>query len=604
VNLQKLTLGFLYLSFALSANAAKKSINLNFMQQNLHYLHKEIQIEPSFEYVSLKGPKFVGVNGYEEIGVDTRISTSEYFKQLSWSQSVFPALAGGGVGHGTAFYVGSNLILTNKHVAQTTYHARECGKFEIDVAFPFKEKITCKEVQYCSMEYDFCLLEMNNFKNGDSLDEHLPAFPLKDTKNINDIESVYAIGNAVNFGIQGSKASKVYREVINNNFVQELELFIHYAPTFGGSSGSPLIDQNGDVIGINFAEKIYRAGRFRAEVGDKFYNLAVPMDIILKELRENVPSAYAELGQSKKEFIEVDQLLETLKSVKSVIYSENEFKKLLSTVGKNDDIFNLKTFAENQQIEFQHLKTDQRINEAIKFLLKSRITLKDLFIDNFNLIIKATQKDIIKNKRRYQSVRNSCQNNNYIIKSIDGCVFKEMFRLVYLNFVSQFAIDKSQKEQLWSALVNTAFKSKKNKLYYPDDQINKLFINHAFKEITPLQYFVDCFVKTTEKFKEFSIKSCIQHSESILANYQFELEDRDLLEEFNFTMKYHRGLSTIVEKFKYNVTSMPFQCAFRNKKCKERNYKRLLKNWGYTREISDKKLSEMMKVLLKFHRRF
>ena len=136
-------------------------------------------IDPSFSQVSLKGAKFLGTKGFDPIGEKSVLPIKEYIQQLSWSQSVFPATTGSGNSFGTGFYVGGNMVLTNKHVAQTNNVKRECGKFEITTSIPFSEKVNCDEVLYCSDIYDFCLIKMKNLKNGDELDEYFPAFQLK-----------------------------------------------------------------------------------------------------------------------------------------------------------------------------------------------------------------------------------------------------------------------------------------------------------------------------------------------------------------------------------------------------------------------------------------
>lgn len=593
---------------SIAAFADKKSINLNFMQQNLHYLHKEILVEPSFDFVRLKGPKFVGIYGYEETGTIVHLPMKEYLKQLAWSQSVFSALAGKGTGHGTAFYIGGNLVLTNKHVAQTTNNALECGKFQIDVVFPIKETITCKEVNYCSPQYDFCLIEMNNFKNGDSLDDHIPAFKLKNTKGINYFESIYAIGNAVNFGIQGSKAKKVTREKINNQYLQNLELFIHYAPTFGGSSGSPLIDSDGNVIGINFAEKMYQAGRFRAEVGDNFFNYAVPMDKILQEIKDNSPSLYATLGTSKTNFLSVDMLFEEIQNIKKMVLSDTEFNSLVNKLNNIPNIYDLSISKEetiNSEILNSYLLTNiTHTKNALSFLVNDQLSFTSLFIEKFNKTVINEPIKILKDKSKYQLIRNICQQNLNNLRAIDGCIFENSFFSYFEKFIQEFNLTKDKEDLIWNVLIKLANQSEKEIFNFKDSEIDPILSKYAIKEIKPINYFVECFLSIENKFKEFSKDICEGQNQRILKKYGFPENDSDFSNLFHYLMTHGHDFNIIVEKFKYNVTSMNFQCAFRNKRCKAENYRRFLKNWGYKKEIQSEDFEKMVAILVKYHQSF
>ena len=158
MNLRKILLPVILMTFSGATLSAVKAVNPKLLTQNLHYLHKHIEVNQTFDSVSLKGPKFLGTRGYDPEGENSTLPINEYLKQLSWSQSVFPATTGSGNSFGTAFYVGGNFVLTNKHVAQTDNIKRECGVFDITTTIPQKEVIGCEEVVYCSETYDFCLM--------------------------------------------------------------------------------------------------------------------------------------------------------------------------------------------------------------------------------------------------------------------------------------------------------------------------------------------------------------------------------------------------------------------------------------------------------------
>ena len=224
MNLYKFFTFIIVITFSFSLFSKNKSVNPKYTIQNLHYLHKDVVISADYKTVDLKGPRFMGRRGFDEKGESSTVDTLEFLKQSIWALSVFPSTTGKENGAGTGFYVGGNFVLTNKHVLQTTDLLRECGSFDISVRAPIKEKLTCKEVLYCSDIYDFCLVEMNDFKNGTLL-MIIYRFKLGNTTGINEVDSAI-IGNSANLGIQGSKEiAYIVRSLIITTYKMRKLLF-------------------------------------------------------------------------------------------------------------------------------------------------------------------------------------------------------------------------------------------------------------------------------------------------------------------------------------------------------------------------------------------
>ncbi len=253
---------------------------------HLFYLYKNYSINQ--EEVSVVGQNFTrtGPNAltHNKTGHQGKVSLKDFIYYRYLGASVFKAQTGGGGAVGTASLIGKNLVLTNQHVLDTTNDKKECGKFEVYLDEDDKVASTCKKVLYCDTQ-DFCVAEMNQV-NGKDLSDIVRPISIKTTKET-VAKKLYIVGNAYGLGIQGS-SGKEYKYVKKNSveyrkYFDEYTL-VHHTPTLSGSSGSPIFNGSGEMIGINYAnnsEKGY--------VDDNANNLAVPSDYLITQLKKNLP---------------------------------------------------------------------------------------------------------------------------------------------------------------------------------------------------------------------------------------------------------------------------------------------------------------------------
>lgn len=158
------------------------------------------------------------------------LSTEEYIQQ--WKEAVVTIQGNGS--KGTGFVVSQDgYILTNHHVID--------GMLSIMVIFPNGEMFQ-GEIIETNPEFDIALLKVDSDK--------LPYLPLSDhVGKIN--EKIYVIGNPL-----------LHTQIANEGYILENVDQYHVlkisAPIYKGNSGSPVISEKGEVIGIVYAKTIPR----------------------------------------------------------------------------------------------------------------------------------------------------------------------------------------------------------------------------------------------------------------------------------------------------------------------------------------------------------
>ncbi|MFA1819895.1 S1C family serine protease [Virgibacillus oceani] len=135
---------------------------------------------------------------------------------------------------GTGFSISEDgTIMTNHHVIE--------GEEEITVAFP-EIGLFSAEVTKLYPDIDLAILEVDG--------EDLPYLTLADETEFEENEEIYFIGNPLMFnGIANEGTISGYTHLSSwDEPVLMLE-----APVYRGNSGSPVINHDGEVIGVVFA---------------------------------------------------------------------------------------------------------------------------------------------------------------------------------------------------------------------------------------------------------------------------------------------------------------------------------------------------------------
>ena len=196
------------------------------------------------------------------------IPEKQFALEKKIAASVFVATTGTGTAQGTAFLIKPNLVLTNKHVLAND---KECRKFGIDLNH-VKEFVPCKEVLRCSKKHDFCLIKLDKMNNGKEVGEEVTPLEFANTPpKKNDFSLI--VGNAHGLGIQAA----AYKGVIDQG-----SNWGHFNRAFSGNSGSPLLNNKGEVIGIHHGRS-GSAGYFGGP-SDRDLGLAVKSTVMLSEI--------------------------------------------------------------------------------------------------------------------------------------------------------------------------------------------------------------------------------------------------------------------------------------------------------------------------------
>ncbi|WP_414755621.1 trypsin-like peptidase domain-containing protein [Anabaena sp. CCY 9910] len=167
------------------------------------------------------------------------------------------AIALGTGGHGSGFIVSPDgLVLTNAHVVEDSPKT-------MAVVLADGRQVLADVVGFASGGLDLAALKIRNQKN-------LPFLPLSSPGSVKVGQSVYAIGTPLDLELRNTLTSGVISRIDTKS-----GLIQHDAAINPGNSGGPLLNSNGQVIGVN--TWLFNDTEIKRFIG---ISLAIPTDIV------------------------------------------------------------------------------------------------------------------------------------------------------------------------------------------------------------------------------------------------------------------------------------------------------------------------------------
>ncbi|MRH44930.1 trypsin-like serine protease [Aquibacillus halophilus] len=201
-------------------------------------------------------PQTFSIPALDFLMTSAKLSTDPTIDEYQESVVVIEA----GNSKGTGFSISSDgMILTNHHVIE--------DEKQIMAAFP-EQGLFDAEVVASYPDIDLALLKVDG--------DNLPHLTLADKTTFDTNEHIYFIGNPLRFqGIANEGEVIGYTQLDS----WEQEVLMLKAPVYRGNSGSPVIDSDGEVIGVVFATLKHDEN---GKVG-----LAVPIDYYYEKIDAN-----------------------------------------------------------------------------------------------------------------------------------------------------------------------------------------------------------------------------------------------------------------------------------------------------------------------------
>ncbi len=161
-----------------------------------------------------------------------------------------------GLGHGSGFIISPDgLVLTNAHVVQGSPST-------VTIVLANGKQVLADVVGFASNGLDLAALKIRNQSN-------LPTLKLASNRSVRVGQSVYAIGTPLSVTLRNTFTDGIVSRIdLENGLIQ------HDAAINPGNSGGPLLNSQGQVIGINSA--IITDGASSSYIG---IGLAIPIEL-------------------------------------------------------------------------------------------------------------------------------------------------------------------------------------------------------------------------------------------------------------------------------------------------------------------------------------
>lgn len=175
-------------------------------------------------------PKIVSIAAIDFLITSSKLSLQDDIRTYKKAVVVIEA----GDSRGTGFSINANgTIITNQHVIE--------GEKNVTVAFP-DNGLHNAEVVATYPAVDLAVLEVE----GDGF----PALDLAKGSNFNKGDPIYFIGNPLRFQSIANQGTIIEKTELRD---WDKPVVMIDAPVYHGNSGSPVINQDGKVIGVVFA---------------------------------------------------------------------------------------------------------------------------------------------------------------------------------------------------------------------------------------------------------------------------------------------------------------------------------------------------------------
>lgn len=172
----------------------------------------------------------------------------------------------------TPKYSGTAFIINENSQAITCFHVVEYSSGTIDIYDTYRQKYSAKIIQF-SKEKDIAVLQIKRLNTEDK------ALKFREPSSIRIGEDSFVISNPLPHLFTVSEG--IVSAIRNELFFEKIKVIQTDTAIWSGSSGSPLMDKNGNVIGMIF---LAFASHYSGIVTNEGLNYAINSEEILNFL--------------------------------------------------------------------------------------------------------------------------------------------------------------------------------------------------------------------------------------------------------------------------------------------------------------------------------